>query len=117
MTRVFITGMGVLSPIGSDVPTFWSNLLAGKSGASRVTSFDYGEMPYNIACEVKGFRPEEWMDYKAARRVARCSQFAVAVAKMALRDAGITITPENRENIGVLMATGGGGPGGARSGR
>lgn len=109
MTRVFVTGMGVLTPIGNDVPTYWANLLAGKSGASRITSFDYGDMPWNIACEVKGFHPEEWMERKAARHMARSSQFAVAAAKMALIDAGIEITPQNRNDIGVFMATGGGG--------
>lgn len=109
MTRVFVTGMGVLTPIGNDVPTYWENLLAGKSGAARIAGFDYGDMPYNIACEVKDFHPEEWMEYKAARRMARSSQFAVAAAKMALIDAGLEITHQNRNDIGVLMATGGGG--------
>lgn len=109
MTRVFVTGMGVLTPIGNDVPTFWGNLLAGKSGAGRVTGFDFGDMPHNIACEVKDFRPEQWMDHKASRRVARSSQFAVAAAKMALIDAGVEITEANRDDVGVLMATGGGG--------
>ena len=109
MTRVFVTGMGVVTPIGSDVPTYWANLLAGKSGAARITGFDFGDMPYNIACEVKDFNPADWMEHKAARRVARSSQFAVAAAKMALIDAGVEITPANRNDIGVLMATGGGG--------
>jgi len=109
MTRVFITGMGVLSPIGNTLDQYWNNLLAGKSGAGRISLFDTGEMPWNIGCEVKDFRPEEWMEPREARRVARVSQFAVAASRMALRDAGLEITPENRTNIGVLMATGGGG--------
>lgn len=109
MTRVFVTGMGVLSPVGNTVETYWNNLLAGKSGAGRITLFDTGDMPWNIGCEIKDFRPEEWMDHKEARRVARSAQFAVAVSRMALQDAGLEITPENRDNIGVLMATGGAG--------
>ena len=109
MTRVFITGMGALTPIGNDVATFWRNLLAGTSGAGRITLFDTKEMPYNIACEVKGFDAQDYMDRKVARRIARSTQFAIAVAKQALADAGLTIDESNRDNVGVLMATGGGG--------
>jgi 3-oxoacyl-[acyl-carrier-protein] synthase II len=109
MTRVFITGMGAVTPIGNDAPTFWRNLLAGKSGAGRITSFDTGDLPYNIACEVKDFDPGQYMDRKTARRIHRSSQFAVAVARQALEDAGLTINAHNGERVGVLMATGGGG--------
>lgn len=109
MIRVFITGMGAVTPIGNDAPTFWRNLLAGKSGARRISSFDTGDLPYNIACEVKDFDPGQYMDRKTARRVHRSSQFAVAVARQALEDAGLTIDAHNSERVGVLMATGGGG--------
>ncbi len=109
MTRVFITGMGAVTPIGNDAPTFWRNLLAGKSGAGRITSFDTGDLPYNIACEVKDFDPGQYMDRKTARRIHRSSQFAVAVARQALEDAKLTIDASNGERVGVLMATGGGG--------
>ena len=71
MTRVFITGMGALTPIGNDVQTFWQNLLIGKSGAGKLTLFETGDMPYNIACEVKNFDPQDYMERKVARRVAR----------------------------------------------
>ena len=80
MTRVFVTGMGALTPIGNDVETFWQNLVAGKSGAGPVTSFDMGEIPYNMACEVKGFDPMDYMDRKLARRTARSTQFAIAAS-------------------------------------
>jgi len=109
MTRVFITGMGALTPIGNDVQTFWQNLLAGKSGATPLTLFDTGDMPYNIACEVKNFNPQDYMDRKVARRIARASQFAIAASRQALADANLTIDESNRDNVGVLMATGGGG--------
>lgn len=109
MTRVFITGMGALTPIGNDVQTFWQNLIAGKSGAGPLTLFDPGEMPYNIACEVKDFDPTNHMDRKVARRITRASQFAIAVTQQALDDAKLTIDESNRDNVGVLMATGGGG--------
>lgn len=109
MTRVVITGMGAITPIGNDVQTFWHNLLAGKSGAGRLTLFDPGDMPYNIACEVKDFDPQDYMDRKVARRIARSTQFAIAASKQALADANLQIDESNRDNVGILMATGGGG--------
>lgn len=109
MTRVFITGMGAFTPIGNDVETFWRNLLAGKSGAGRITLFDTGEMPHNIACEVKDFDPGQYMDRKIARRTARSTQFAIAAAKQALHNARLVVDESNRDEIGVMMATGGGG--------
>ena len=109
MSRVVITGMGAITPIGNDVRSFWRNLLAGHSGAGKITQFDPGEMPFNIACEVKDFDPKLYMDHKQARRVARSSQFAVAVARQALAHAGIVIDEGNRDDVAVLMATGGGG--------
>lgn len=109
MTRVFITGMGAITPLGNDVETYWQNLLAGKSGAARITQFDTGDMPWNIACEVKDFDPGDYMDRKLTRRTARSTQFAIAVAKQALDDANFVIDESNRDNVGVMMATGGGG--------
>jgi 3-oxoacyl-[acyl-carrier-protein] synthase II len=109
MTRVFITGLGAISPIGNDVDTYWKNLLAGKSGAARIAQFDPGDMPYNIACEVKDFEPGLYMDRKLIRRTARSTQFAIAASKQALADANLTIDESNADNVGVLMATGGGG--------
>ncbi len=109
MKRIVITGLGAISPIGNDPETFWANLVAGKSGAGRVTQFDPGDMPYNMACEVKDFNPTDYMDRKQVRRMARATQFAVAAAKQALADAHFTIDEHNRDNVGVMMATGGGG--------
>jgi 3-oxoacyl-[acyl-carrier-protein] synthase II len=109
MTRVFITGMGAITPVGNDVETYWRNLLAGKSGAARISQFDTGDMPWNIACEVKDFDPGDYMDRKLTRRTARSTQFAIAAAKQALADANLVIDESNRDNVGVMMATGGGG--------
>ena len=109
MQRIFVTGMGALTPIGNDVDTFWQNLMAGKSGAASLTQFEPGDMPYNIACEVKNFDPTDYMNRKVARRTARSSQFAVAVAKQALADANFRIDESNWNDVGVMMATGGGG--------
>jgi 3-oxoacyl-[acyl-carrier-protein] synthase II len=101
--------MGALTPIGNDVQTFWRSLLAGKAGAGKITHFDTLDMPYNIACEVKGFDPTEYIDRKTARRIHRSAQFAVAVSRQALDDARLTIDESNWDRVGVLMATGGGG--------
>lgn len=109
MTRVFVTGMGAITPIGNDVATFWRNLLAGQSGAGKIASFDTADMPFNIACEVKDFDPGAYLDRKTARRIHRSSQFAVAVSRQALDHARLTIDEHNWERVGVLMATGGGG--------
>jgi 3-oxoacyl-[acyl-carrier-protein] synthase II len=109
MTRVFITGLGAITPVGNDVHTYWENLKAGRSGAGPIQQFDPGDMPHNIACEVKDFDPGAYMDRKLIRRTARSTQFAIAASKQALMDAGLEITVANRDNIGVLMATGGGG--------
>ena len=109
MKRIVITGMGAITPIGSDPCTFWQNLLVGKSGAGPLTLFEAGEMPYNIACEVKEFDARQYMDRKVIRRTARATQFAVASTVQALSDAGLEINEENRDEVGVMMATGGGG--------
>lgn len=109
MKRIVITGMGAITPIGNDPTTFWQNLLIGTPGAGPLTLFQPGEMPYNIACEVKDFDPRDYMDRKLVRRTSRSTQLAIAATKQALADAGVEIGDENRDEIGVMMATGGGG--------
>lgn len=111
MSRVLVTGLGAITPIGNDIPTFWRNLTNGVSGAGAVSAFDASEFPVRIACEVKDFDPAQWMDRKMTRRTARGTQFALAATKQALDDAGLTIDADNRDNIGVVIATGGGGIG------
>jgi len=101
--------MGAITPVGNDVETYWQNLLAGKSGASRITQFFTDDMPWNIACEVKDFDAGDYMDRKLTRRTSRGTQFAIAAAKQALADANFVIDASNRDNVGVMMATGGGG--------
>ncbi|HQZ89803.1 MAG TPA: beta-ketoacyl-ACP synthase II [Thermomicrobiales bacterium] len=109
MQRVVVTGLGVLTPIGNDVQTYWTNLIAGECGVARITAFDPSPLDVRIGGEVKGFDPKNYMDMKAARRMDRFSQLAVAAAGEALCDAGITIDPERSERIAVMMNTGGGG--------
>lgn len=109
MHRIVVTGIGALTPIGNSAADFWENLTAGKSGTSEITSFDPSPLDVRIAGEVKGFEPKEFMEFKAARRMDRFAQFAVATSRLALADAGLEIDPEHSEHIGVMMNTGGGG--------
>lgn len=109
--RALITGIGMVTPIGNDTETFWKNLVAGKSGAGRITQFDPEGFPVQIAAEVKDFDPSQYMDFKAAKRMHRFSQFAVAAAKMAVEDSGIDFAAEDADAIGVIINTGAGGIG------
>jgi 3-oxoacyl-[acyl-carrier-protein] synthase II len=103
--------MGCLSPLGNDVQTSWEAAIAGKSGAGPITAFDASGHETRIAAEVKGFDPAAHFGRKEARHMDRYTQFAVAAAAAALADAGLTITDENRDRIGVFVGTGIGGIG------
>lgn len=110
--RAVITGMGAITPIGNDAPTYWSNLLAGVSGAGPITAFDATDFDVRIACEVKGFDASLHMDRKMVRRMTRFIHFAVAAANEAIADAGLDFpswTPEQRDRVAVVVNTGGGG--------
>lgn len=109
MTKVVVTGMGILSPNGNSVPEFWQNLTAGVSGIDYIRAFDASNLKVKIAGEIKGFDPLLYMDGKSARRIARFSQFAIAVSQMAVTDAALPINDHNRDSIAVVMNTGGGG--------
>lgn len=117
MTRVVITGVGAITPIGNDPTTYWENMKAGVSGADKITAFDTDGYPVNVACEVKDFNPKDWIqDRKAAKRMARAVQFAVAASRQALEDARFEITPENAPSVGVVYNSGGGGLSGMETG-
>ena len=109
MGRVVVTGMGAVSPLGIGVDALWSGLLAGRSGIRRIEHFDPSGLEVQIAGEVPDFDPKRFVDFKAARRMDRFAQFAVAAAREAVEQAGLSITDENRERIGVVVNTGGGG--------
>jgi 3-oxoacyl-[acyl-carrier-protein] synthase II len=109
MSRIVITGLGTFTPLGNDVNTFWENMKAGESAADTIQAFDTEGYVIRIACEVKGFDPKDWMDRKAAKRMARSTQFSVAATRQALADANFEITPENSGRVGVVINTGGGG--------
>ena len=106
--RVVVTGLGVVSPVGQDVETFWRNLLAGTNGIHRIESFDTTGFPVQIAAEIRDFDPKQWMDHKTARRSGRFAQLGVAAAKQALCSAGLEVNEETRDRIGVVIASSGG---------
>jgi 3-oxoacyl-[acyl-carrier-protein] synthase II len=114
--RAVVTGMGAITPIGNDVDTFWSNLTNGVSGVARIATYDPSEEEVQIAAEIKDFDPATWMDFKQARRMSRFSQIAVASAAQAIADAGLEITDANRDDIAVIVNTGGGGIGDVAAG-
>ena len=101
--RVVITGLGAITPLGLSVDETWQGLVAGHSGIGHITHFDASDYPTQIAGEVKGFNPTDYMVRKRANRMSRFSQFAVAASGMALEDAGLTITEANAEDVGVLL--------------
>jgi 3-oxoacyl-[acyl-carrier-protein] synthase II len=108
-TRVVITGMGCISPLGNDVPSLWSGLLAGRSGIGPITHYNTSGHKVRIAAEVKDFDGVAIFGRADARRMDRFSQFAVVAARQAVSDAGLQITEQNRDRIGVILGTGVGG--------
>ena len=109
--RAVVTGLGAVTPIGNDVDTFWSNLVAGVSGVGPITRFDPCDEEVRIAAEIKDFDPRDWIDFKQARRMSRFAQIAVAAARQAIDGSGLEIGDHNRDDIAVIVNTGGGGIG------
>jgi 3-oxoacyl-[acyl-carrier-protein] synthase II len=108
--RVVVTGLGVVTPLGNDVVTFWSNLIAGRCGVERIRSFDPADFDCQIAAEVKDFDPTPaFPSPKEVRRTDRFSQFSIAAAYEALRDSGMDLDRLNRDEIGVILGSGIGG--------
>jgi len=107
--RVVVTGLGAMTPLGLTLEETWEGLLAGRSGVGPITQFDASELPVRIAGELKGFDPRQYINFKEARRMARCSQVAVATAQAALADAGLNPPLANEERVGVLIGSGVGG--------
>lgn len=109
MEKVVVTGMGVISPIGSNVEQFWNSLVEGKSGISHIDIFDTSRFKTKIAGLVRDFDPEARFGRKEARRMDRFCQFAIAAADEALADAGLRLDDCDRERIGVYVGSGIGG--------
>ena len=104
--RVVVTGLGIISPVGNDVDTFWKALCAGKSGVGPLTTFDASAFDSRIAGEVKGFDPTKYMDAKEARRMEKFTQYAVAAGEQAAADAKLDVSKEDPNKIGVLIGSG-----------
>jgi len=110
--RVVITGVGAVTPLGNDAFSTWENIKNGVSGIDTSTVIDKEKVDVTIAGEVKGFKPENYMDKKEAKRMGRFSQFAIAASKMALEDAGLTVGDNaHPERVGVWIGSGIGGIG------
>lgn len=109
--RVVITGMGALTPLGLDVDTTWNGLVTGAVGTDRISAFDPSELRSQIAGEVRGFEPTDYMDRKEARKLDRYIQFAVAAARQAADDARLNGQEMDAARIGVIVGTGIGGIG------
>jgi 3-oxoacyl-[acyl-carrier-protein] synthase II len=107
--RVVITGMGLVIPTGIGVPTAWKNVCEGRSGIGLLTRFDTNGFETKIAGEVNGFDPELYIEKKEIKKMDLFIQYALAAAKEAIEDAQLEITPENCEQIGVIVGTGLGG--------
>ena len=104
-TRVVVTGVGMITPLGLDAKSSWDALVAGKSCAAPVTRFDTSAFEVRFACQVNDFDPARYLDFKEARRMARFTQFAVAAAGEALRDAGLEIAPQDAPRVGVNIGS------------
>lgn len=107
--RVVVTGLGIVSPVGTGVAEAWSNIVAGKSGIARITRFDASAYSSTIAGEVKGFDPAQYVSPKEVRRFDTFIHYGLAAAVEALKDSGLDLDRENRETIGVCIGSGIGG--------
>ena len=105
--RVVITGLGAITPLGLTVEDYWQGLIKGENGIGPITLFDASSFPVKVAAEVKNFEPTEYMHIKRADRTARCSQLAIAAAKMALGSARLDMSREKPEKVGVVIASSG----------
>lgn len=106
MKRVVVTGMGVISPIGNSVEAFWNSLKEKKVGIGKITRFDTSNYKVSLDAEVKDFDPLSVMEFKEAKRMELFSQYAVAAAAEAIKDAGLTLEQEDRIRIGVSVGCG-----------
>ena len=106
MRRVVITGMGAVTPLGNNVEEFWKNIRAGKVGISEITKFDTTDYKAKVAGEVRDFKPDEYMDFKTAKRMEPFSQYAAAAALMAVKDSGINVENEDAYRCGVIVGSG-----------
>ena len=107
--RVVVTGVGAVSPLGIGADTLWRELLAGHSGIRKIQNFDASDLEVQIAGEVPGFVAKDHIDPRLAKRMARFAQFGVAASREAIKQAELVIDDDNRDRIGIVLNTGGGG--------
>ncbi|HXL38008.1 MAG TPA: beta-ketoacyl synthase N-terminal-like domain-containing protein, partial [Ktedonobacteraceae bacterium] len=105
MSRVVITGMGLLTPVGNNVSATWEALCQGKSGVGPITLFDTSRFRVHFGAEVKNFDPSYYMDRKEIRRTDAFEHFAIAAAKQALTQSGLQITEENADDVGIYIGS------------
>jgi 3-oxoacyl-[acyl-carrier-protein] synthase II len=107
--NVVITGMGTITPVGNSVAETWASLKAGRSGLARIAAFDPSFYPCQVGGELKGFDPGDLISIKERRHMSQTSQIAVVAAAEALADSGLDLNQEDRDRIGVILGTAGGG--------
>jgi 3-oxoacyl-[acyl-carrier-protein] synthase II len=107
-SRIVVTGMGAVSPLGLDIPTLWEALKSGQSGAGRITLFDAEAFETNIAAEVKGFNPTDYIEHREARRMDRYTQFATVASMQAVKQSKLDCEKEGTD-VGVIIGSGIGG--------
>src|ERR1700730_723813 len=108
--RVVITGLGVVTPVGNELETFWRNLVEGKSGIGRIQAFDTANYDCKIGGEVRDFDPKNFFkNAKDVRRTDRFARLAMAASKMSIQDSGIDLERVNRNRFGVIVSSGIGG--------
>src|SRR6266540_5515908 len=103
--RVVITGMGVVTPLASDLPSYWDRLLNGKSGIGLIEQIDTTEFKVKFGGEVKNWAPEKFFDSKACRRMDRFTQFAMVAALEAWKSSGIEIAREDPFRVGAIVGS------------
>jgi 3-oxoacyl-[acyl-carrier-protein] synthase II len=109
LRRVVVTGLGAVTPIGNDVPSYWEGLSTGRNGVAGITLFDPARHACRFAAEVKDFDPSGWLEPKEAKRWDRFCQFGVVAAKQAVAHAGLSIDASNQHRVGVAIGSGVGG--------
>ncbi len=109
LNRVVVTGLGAVTPVGLNPEEMWANLLAGKSGAAPIASFDTSKFKTTFACEVKGLDVNDYIDRKEARKMDRCTQLAMISAIQGVKDSGLDLEKEDKDRIGVVYGIGIGG--------
>ena len=107
--RVVVTGLGALTPIGNDIPSYWDGLISGKSGADLISYFDTSKFKTQFACELKGFDPLNYLDRKEARKLDKFAQYAIVCSDEAIKDSGLDFDKVERTRVGVIWGSGIGG--------